>query len=170
MTWSRERLKFLLDHIESFIDTEWTEIRERAKNHVPQTGLTEIQHLGEPALVLDRLAPFFESGLRLKQSPDGWKVTDVLWRGSVFALTMDEQFAADRLVNTVTPLQVQRAPARQVLRELDLDFLAPGDDFQGYLVKPEPETSFILFSNLAEPWASEHLAQAHRLINKSFVY
>lgn len=168
------KIRFLLGHIGDFVDADWEEIRERAKHFSPQTGLGQIQSFenvtGQPAMVLDRLAPFFESGLLLNQSGDTWRVTDVLWRGSVFHLEQEEQISANALVTAFSPLQVKRAAADRILKTLNLDFLSPGSEAQGYFVKPAPETGYILISNLADPWASDHVAQAHRLINKSFVY
>lgn len=176
--WSLQRLKFLLAHVEDFVDTEWKEIRERAVNFAPQTGLDKIQDLVEPeprvrqpSHVLDRLTPFFDSGLMLAPDPRGrWKVTDVFWRGSVFHLDADEQSPADHLVRDITPLQVQKAPAPKILKSLGMEFLAPSPESEGYLLRPAPQLSYVLFSNLADPWARDHVAQAHRLINKAFVY
>jgi hypothetical protein len=174
MSWSLKKLRFLLGHIGDFVDSDWEEIRERAKHFSPQTGLSQIQNFenatGQPAIVLDRLAPFFESGLLLHKTSKDWAVTDVLWRGSVFHLQTDEQMSASSLITEFSPLQVKRAPADLILKTLDLDILSPGPDAQGYMLKPAPETGYILISNLADPWAADHVAQAHRLINKSFVY
>lgn len=178
MKWNLQRLQFLLGHIEDFIDSDWKDIRERAKNFSAQTGLETVKDLIEPApevrlpsFVLDRLTPFFESGLMLKSDDTvNWKVTDVFWRGSVFHLDTDEQSEAAHLMGNASPTQVQRAPAGKILSSLKMEFLAPNSDAQGYLLKPSPQVGYVLFSNLADPWARDHVSQAHRLINKAFVY
>jgi len=178
MTWNLQRLKFLLGHIEDFIDTDWKEIRERARSFAPQTGLEFIEDLVEPSpqvrqpqYVLDRLAPFFESGMMIRTEDTlNWNVTDVFWRGSVFHLDADERSDASELVQDLTPLQVQRAPAPKILSRLGMEFLAPGTDAQGYLLRPAPHLGYVLFSNLADPFARDHMIHAHRLINKAFVY
>lgn len=175
--WTLQRLKFLFAHVESFVDNDWREIRERAANFVPQTGLDQIEDLVEPAPqvqlpahVLDRLTPFFDSGLMLTAAGPRWKVTDVFWRGSVFHLEPDEQCFADQLAQEITPLQVQKAPALRILKSLQMEFLAPSPDSDGYLLRPAPQLSYVLFSNLAHPWARDHVSHAHRLINKAFVF
>jgi hypothetical protein len=176
--WSLQRLKFLFDHVGDFVDSDWREIRERATHFSPQTGLDQIEDLIEPAPqvrqplhVLDRLTPFFDAGMMLSSDDQGrWIVTDVFWRGSVFHLDPDEQTRADHLVREITPLQVQKAPAPKILKSLNMEFLAPSLESEGYLLRPAPRLSFVLFSNLASPWAHDHVAHAHRLINKAFVY
>lgn len=171
MKWSLQRLKFLLGHIEDFIDNDWEEVQKRAREFAPQTGLTGVTSLVEPPVggpeqVLERLTPFFESGLLLRD----WRVTDVFWRGSVFKLEPEEQASAAHLSFASSPMQVQRAPAGKILSSLKMDFLNPAAEAQGYLVQPTPQVGFVLFSNLADPWALEHVSEAHRLINKAFVY
>lgn len=170
--WNLQRLKFMLGHIEDFIETDWTDIRERAKDFSPQTGLASVNALVEtpaiasPEQVFERLTPFFDSGLLLRD----WKVTDVFWRGSVFHLDVSEQTAAPDLAFSSTPNQVSRAPAAKILTPLKMEFLIPTPEANGYLLQPAPAISYILFSNLADPWALEHVSETHRLINKAFVY
>lgn len=173
-----KKLKFFLGHIEDFIDADWKEIRERARHFTPQTGLEAVEKLLEPSpevrhpeYVLDRLAPFFDSGLMLRSaSAAKWTVTDVFWRGSVFHLDQDERADASHLAHDLTPTQVQRAPAQKILHPLQMEFLAPSLDAQGYLLRPAPHVGFVLISNLADPFARDHMIHAHRLINKAFVY
>ncbi len=171
MKWNLQRLKFLLAHVEDFIDNDWDEIRERAREFAPQTGLASVTSLVEqpfvgPEQVLERLTPFFDSGLMLRD----WQVTDVFWRGSVFHLEQAERASAEHLTFATAPTQVQRAPAAKILEPLNMDFLLPGAEAQGYLVRPTPHIGYVLFSNLADPWALDHVSEAHRLINKAFVY
>lgn len=171
MKWSLERLKFVLGHIEDFIDNDWEEVQRRARDFTPQTGLAAVTSLVDapvegPEQVLERLTPFFDSGLLLRD----WRVTDIFWRGSVFHLDVKEQAPAGHLALASTPLQVQRAPAEKILSSLKMEFLNPAPDSQGYLLQPTPQVSFVVFSNLADPWALEHVSEAHRLINKAFVY
>lgn len=171
MKWSLERLKFVLGHIEDFIDNDWEEVQKRARDFVPQTGLAAVTSLVEPPVagpeqILERLTPFFDSGLLLKD----WRVTDVFWRGSVFRLEPKEQTRAEHLAFSSTPMKVQRAPAEKILSSLRMEFLNPAPESSGYLLQPTPQVSFVLFSQLADPWALEHVSEAHRLVNKAFVY
>jgi hypothetical protein len=184
--WSLERVRFLLAHIESFVDDQDgdRELRERARAFVAQTGLEGIESLLEnepgdprlPLLLLQRLAPFFDAGLLLQRglsADDGdgnWWMTDLFWRGSTFHLELNDQVRANTLVPEITPLQVRRAPATKILSALNMDFLRTPGGSDGYLLRPAPGVCFVLFSDLAPPWAADHLAHAHRLINKSFLY
>lgn len=173
MAWRLDKLKFLLCHIEDFIDRDWQEIKERAQNFAPQTGLETIEDLVEPLaatkdplLVLDRLHPFFDSGLLLQD----WKVTDILWRGSVFHLDGQEQAPAVRLKNSSAPSKILSGSAKKILQPLGLEFLSQTPSAKGFLVKPTPDVAFVLFSDLADPWMEGHIRHAHRLINKAFIF
>jgi|GEM_PF-1319542 len=180
--WSLERVQFVLSHIEDFIDDESQEMRERAKNFVAQTGLEKVQALAgcdpqEPHLptqLLERLSPFFDSGVLLQRGvsseSDNWWVTDLFFRGNAFHLELKDQVKATEIVPKITPLQVHRAPAGKVLAALKLDFLSPSPDANAFLVRPTPSIAFLLVSNFPAPWTEDHVAQAHRLINKCFIY
>ncbi len=167
-------MKHILDHIENFIDDESAELRERAKNFVVQSGLDQVESLvaGDPQdkdiapRVLDRLSPFFEGGLLLQNG----KVTDLFWRGNVFHLGVKDQIAAQNILPEITPLQVHKTTAKKILSHLKLDFMVPKGDAEGYLLKPTPVVGFVLISTLAAPWTEDHVAHAHRLINKCFLY
>lgn len=173
MVWQIEKIKFLLSHIEGFIDRDLAEIRERAETFSAETGLEKIENLLEPATpdenplrVLDRLTPFFDGGLLLQD----WRVTDVLWKGTVFHLDASEQMNAETLKTDASPSQIVAGPAQGILKSLDLECLSPGPNARGFLVKPTPQVGFVLITDLAEPWIEDHIRHAHRLINKAFVY
>lgn len=178
--WSLERVKFLLSHIENFVEDG--DLRERALQFVSQTGLDKIESLLDgsptdpnlPMRILDRLAPFFEAGLLLKRAPsserESWWVTDLVWRGMVFHLELPDQVEAKGLVPELTPLQVHRAAAEKILSTLNLPFLLKNPQAQGYLLKPTPTVAFVFFTPLADHWAEGHLTEAQRLINKCFIY
>lgn len=180
--WSLERVQFMLSHIEDFIDDESQELRERAKNFVAQTDLDKVEDLVTcdptdlrlPVTLLERLTPFFDAGLLLQRGLSAengnWWVTDLFWRGNTFHLDLKDQVRASSLVPEITPLQAHRAPAKKVLSHLKLDFICPAGDADAFLVKPTPVISYVLINNIAAPWTSEHVTQAHRLINKCFIY
>lgn len=167
-------MKNIMEHIENFIDDETAELQERAKNFVVQSGLDKVESLvaGDPGSidlaprVLERLSPFFEGGLLIL---DG-KVTDLFWRGNVFHLGVKDQIAAGGILPELTPMQVHKAPAAKILAHLKLDFMVPKSEAEVYLLKPAPSVSYVLISGIAAPWASDHVAHAHRLINKCFIY
>jgi hypothetical protein len=51
-----------------------------------------------------------------------------------------------------------------------MSFLQTGPEAQGYLLRPTPSIAYVLVSRLAAPWAVDHIACAHKLVNKSFLY
>lgn len=180
--WSLERVQFMLSHLEDFIDDDSKEMRERAKNFVAQTDLEKVESLAGcdpqsphlPVQLLDRLTPFFDSGLLLQRGPSeenaNWWVTDLFWRGTAFHLELKDQVNATDTVPALTPLQVHRADAHKVLERLNLSFLSPSKEADAFLLRPTPSVSFVLISNIAAPWTTDHIAHAHRLINKCFIY
>lgn len=166
-------MKNFMDHIENFIDDEAKALEERAKNFVAQTGLDQVESLvTDPNAkdlaprILERLSPFFEGGLLIQNE----KVTDLFWRGNVFHLRTKDRIAAEGLVPEITATQVHKAPSTRILSSLGLDFMIPPDEADGFLIKPTPGTAYVLFSSIAAPWASDHVAHAHRLINKCFIF
>jgi hypothetical protein len=180
--WSLDRVQFLLAHIENFVEDESAELRERARAFSPQTGLESVERLvscspSDPKLallVMESLVPFFDAGFVLQRGPDpdaaNWWITDLFWRGNTFHLELKDQVRANALVPEITPLQVHRAPADKILSTSGMSFLAPGPESQGYLLRPTPSTAFVLLSRLAPPWALDHIACAHKLVNKCFIY
>lgn len=175
-------LSKLLSHIEDFIDDESAAIIERAKGFTAQGGLDKVEKLSDfhpqdpqlPVRVLERLTPFFDSGLLLQRglSPEtaNWWITDVFWKGNTFHLDLKDQVRANHMVPEITPLQVHRASALKLLQHLKMDFLCPSPDADGFLLKPTPTCAFVLFSNKAAPWTIDHITHAHRLLNKCFIY
>src|SRR6185503_4317594 len=101
--WSLDRIRFLLGHIEGFIDDEQKDIHQRAGHFTPADGLDKIEKLVDgdltgvdvPARVLERLAVFFEAGLLIQRSPnvdsENWWVTDLFWRGTMFHVDLKDQ-------------------------------------------------------------------------------
>ncbi len=179
--WSLERVQFVLNHLEDFIDDEEKELRERARNFVAETGLDKIQALSNlepqhpalPVRVLERLSAFYDAGLLLQRGltdEANWWVTDLCWRGNTFHLELKDQIRATGFIPEITPMQVQRAPAAKLLPLLNLNWLSSAGEASGFLVKPTPTVSYLLISNLAAPWLEDHLAQTHRLINKAFLF
>lgn len=179
--WSLERVQFVLNHLEDFIDDEEKELRERAKNFVAESGLEKIESLSSldphhPDLsvqVLERLSAFFDSGMLLQRgSTDeaNWWVTDLFWRGNTFHLDLKDQIRATDFVPEITPMQVHRALAAKLLPLLKVKFLNSSPDAESFLVKPTPTVALMLVSNLGAPWLEDHIGHAHRLINKAFLY
>jgi hypothetical protein len=182
--WSLERVKFLLSHVEGFIEDDDHELRvsERAKAFVSASGLESIEKLVEaepsdPHLqgrVLERLVPFFEAGLLLQRGPAqenaNWWATDLFWRGSLFHLELKDQVQANRLVPELSPLRVNKASANKTLQLLNLQFMSPGPEADAYLIKPTPTLAYVLVSRLAAPWSVDHISHVQRLINKCFIY
>lgn len=180
--WSLERLKFMLAHIEGFIDDENREIKTRAKEFVAAGDLDKIQKLLEsdpsdvqlPHRVLERLSAFFDAGLLLQRGPSqekaSWWVTDLFWRGNIFHLELGDQVQANKLVPEVPPLQVSRMPAVKMLESLNLKFLSTAPDADAFLLKPTPSLAYVLISNLGAPWSADHIAHTQRLVNKAFIY
>ena len=179
--WSLDRVQFMLNHIGDFIDDEEKELRERARNFVPQTGLDKIESLGlgdpmDPALpvrMLERLAPFFDAGLLLQRGlneESNWWATDLFLRGNTFHLEVKDQARATGMLPELTPAQVQRTPAQPLLNRLNMSFLSPASDAQSFLFKPTENVAYLLVTNVAAPWLEDHVKEAHRLINKSFLY
>lgn len=175
-------LSKLLAHIEDFIDDESAGIMERAKGFTAQSGLDKVENLSDfdpqdphlPMRLLERLSPFFDSGLLLQRglSPESanWWITDVFWKGTAFHLDLKDQVRANHMVPEITPLQVHRAPAKKLLQHIKMDFLCPSAEADGFLLKPTPTCAYVLFSNMAAPWTIDHITHAHRLINKCFIY
>lgn len=180
--WSLQRVQLLLSHIETFIDDESEELRQRAKQFRGQTGLDKIERLIEadpsdpdlPLRLIERLAVFFDAGILIQRgfSPEdgNWWVTDLFWRGNTFHLDLNDQVRANALIPDLTPLQVNKAQAKSILKSISMEFLAPSDDTQAYLLKPTPGVALLLLSDLPAPWAVDHIAHAHKLINRSFIF
>ena len=123
---------------EDFVDDDLHELRERARAFVPAGDLDKVSDLvagapGDPALpaaIFGKLAAFFNGGVLLQRGllPEdtNWWVTDIFWRGSAFHLELVDQIRANSVLTELTPLQVHRAPASQVLNKLKLSFLSHG--------------------------------------------
>ncbi len=180
--WSLERIQFLFNHIEGFIEDENKDLRERARQFVLNTELNQVNSLVDvhpsdprlPSLVLQSLSGYFESGLLLQRSPaqdtSHWWATDIFCKGNAFHLELQDQVRASQIVPEMTPLQVHRAPAKPLLEKLKVQFLLPGTSADAYLLRPTPNLAYLLVTNLAPPWSVDHLAHTQRLVNKCFIY
>lgn len=195
--WSLESVQFLLSHIENFVEDagsnaktqDLNEAKIRARDFSISTGLDKIERLIEvdplaeessvesetlPLLALNRLSAFFDSGLLLRrglsEDVENWWVTDLFWRGNIFHLELKDQVRANPLVPEITPLQVHRADAKLALKQIQLDFMLTPDEANAYILRPTPAIAFVLISHLAPPFAVDHIAHAHRLVNKCFLY
>jgi hypothetical protein len=180
--WSLEKVQFIFEHVEDFIENDTKEIREAAKSFEARRDLDGVQSLveGDPShprmaqMVFERLSLYFDVGLLIQKGPGGenanWWVTDCLWKGNVFHLEMKDQIAAAAVIPEMTPLQVHRADAKKVFKALGLEFFLKDIDGEAYLVRPTPHTAYLLVSQLPKPWSASHLETAHRLINKSFIF
>ena len=60
--------------------------------------------------------------------------------------------------------------AIRALGEIKMDFLATCREATAYLLRPTPSISFVVISNMAAPFAVDHVAHAHRLVNKCFLF
>ena len=173
-------MNFLLAHIQDFINDEAAALKQQTENFVVEGGLDKIEKLIEadpgdpnlPARVFERISAFFDSGLMMQKTNAraGWHVTDVFWRGKVFHLDSEEQVTVERLIPQVAPLQVHRANALKTLGQVNLQFLAPSSESDAYLFRPTPSVAYVLISNLAAPWSADHIENAHRLVNKCFIF
>ena len=165
----------------NLLDDENESLKTRAKTFTEQVGLEKVDHLCTvdpfdpelPVHLLERLAPFFISGMLLRKNErgsPGWWVSDVIWRGIVFHLEGKDRMNASTLVPEITPLQIHKAPGAKILAHLKLEFLNLPPELDGFLIKPVPQVAYVLFSGLGTPWVAEHLKNAHRLVNQSFIY
>lgn len=182
--WSLERVRFVLSHLEGFVEDDTKEMRERARNFIQSTDLENVDSLVGvdfepsdsrlPSQLLAGLSHFYESGLLLQQGPSQeasrWWVTDVFCRGNTFHLDLQDQILAAQIVPDMTPLQVHRRSAQPLLEKLNLKFLLPSTHAEAFLLRPTPSIAYLLITNLAPPWSADHLIQTQRLVNKCFLY
>ena len=180
--WSLDGVKYLLGHLEDFIDNDVRVIQNRARTFTPTTGLEDVLKLvdGEPGdvrmpgRVFEGLSQHYDCGLMLQRDratdAEDWLVTDIFWRGSLFHLEAKDLIPASKIIPKITPLQVHRAQASKILNAIHLQFLAGDNDAAAYLLKPMPALAYVLISDLAHVWSADHLAETHRLVNKCFIY
>jgi hypothetical protein len=180
--WSVGRVGFVMGHLESFVERaeDDDELRERLRTFTPQSDLDHVERItladpsdpALPELVLERLAPFFESGVLIQRGleNDAWAVTDVFGRGTTFHLAHDEQVVASRVVPEIGPLDVRKAPADPVLRAIEFECLLPAKDATAYLFRPMPDVCLVLISRLGPVFAVSHVEAARKLVSDSFLY
>lgn len=180
--WSFLQVKSLLEHVDDLIESESGQLREAAKEFQALGDLSSIENLVDgdpnnprlPQILFQRLSAYFDVGLLLQRAPgaesSNWWVTDCMWKGIVFHLDLKEQISAVKIVPEISPLQVQKAEALKVMEALDLGFFLNGMDGEAYIIKPTPHLSYLLISQLPQPWSHDHLTAAQKLINKCFIY
>lgn len=180
--WSLEKVRFILEHVEDFIESESTQLREAAQSFEAQTDLNTVESLFDgdpnnprlPQILFQRLSAYFDVGLLLQRSPgpenSNWFATDCMWKGIVFHLELKDQIQATQIVPELTPLQVQKADAKKVMDSLRLGFFIKDVKGDAYLIKPTPHVAYLLISQLPNPWSMQHLEKARILINKCFIY
>ncbi len=171
----------LKGYLEGFIGDEAKALRQRAEGFAPLT-LDGVRSLVEsdpsdpklPSQVLEALTPFFECGVLLQKSPatgtNHWWGTDLFWRGNTLHLAIEDQVKAHGLIPDMTPMQVHKTPAVKILTAMNLSYLAPSADSDGYLLRPTPLAAYLLITTQGAPWSVDHLSLAQKLINKCFLY
>jgi hypothetical protein len=178
-TWSLAKLEFVLSRVEGLIEEDESAAMKRSlREFEVQTGLGQMKALyeGDPndpnltMRVLERLTPFYETGFMFQKSEETWLMTDFFWRGQLFHLTEEDLVAANKLIGDVTPLQVAKTDAKQVLKQLNLEFVRIPKTAQAYLFKPTEKTAYILISDLPDLWSEDHVGQTKDLLNKSFIF
>lgn len=179
--WSLDKVKFLMNHIEDFVD-------ENGSHQVSRTAKefqvsTEIENLGEllvseeetreaPLKVLERLVPYYEFGFLAQRSMsyenDSWWITDFFWKGNLFRLTLEDQVEAKDFVPAMNPLGIQKGKAPLFLKGLNLDFIECPKEAEVFVLRPTANTAYFLATNLPKPWIEDHLEETKKLVNKAF--
>ncbi len=179
--WSLEKVKFLMSHIEDFVDENGShQVSRTAKEFQARTDLDQLaktivsepENREAPLKVLERLIPFYEFGFLAQKSvssedPDWW-VTDLFWKGSLFRLSLEDQLEVQKFVPTISPLEVKRGKATLFLKGLDLDFIECPDDAEVFVLRPTSNTAYFLATNLPKPWIQSHLEETRKVVNKAF--
>ena len=131
--WSLDKVKFLMSHIEDFVDENGSHQVSRtakefqASSDIENLGkllISEAENREAPLKVLDRLIPFYEFGFLAQKSISientNWWITDFFWKGNLFRLTLEDQVEVQKFVPAITPLEVRKGKAPLFLKGLDL--------------------------------------------------
>jgi len=179
--WSLDKIKFLMDHIEDFVDENGShQISRTAQSFevrsdihaVSDLSLSEPDNLEAPLKVLERLVPYYEFGFLAQKSysedEEKWWITNFFWKGNLFHLKVEDQLEAQSFVPLITPLEIRKGKAPLFLKGLDLDFIECPKDSDVYVLRPTSSTTYFLATNLPEPWVESHLEGTRKLVNKAF--
>lgn len=179
--WSLDKIKFLMSHIEDFVDENGSHQVSRtarefqASSEISQVGtlmMSEPENREAPLKVLERLLPYYEFGFLAQKSINienpRWWITDFFWKGNLFRLTLEDQIEVRKFIPSMTPLQVKKGKASLFLHGLNLDFIECQDETEVFVIRPTSQTAFLLASDLPAPWKEEHLEETKRLVNKAF--
>lgn len=179
--WSLEKVKFLMSHIEDFVDENGSHQVSRtaqefqASTDIAQIGpllVSEPENLEAPLKVLERLIPYYEFGFlgqkSVSEENNNWWITDFFWKGNLFRLRLEDQLEVQDFVPAITPLEVKKGKAPLFLKGLDLDFIDCPKDSEVFVLRPTANTAYFLATNLPAPWIETHLEETRHVINKAF--
>lgn len=181
--WSLEKIKFLMSHIEDFIDEDGShQVSRTAKEFEPQSDISSLSSLSmseqdtlqTPNRVLERLVPFYEFGFLAQKSTSSessnWWITDFFWRGNMFRLRLEDQIEVQKFIPPISPLEVKRGQTSLFLKGLKLDFMECQDDSEIFALRPTSHATYFLSSDLPKPWSISHLEETRKLVTKAFNY
>ncbi len=141
-----------------------------SKPFAPQTDLSQIETLGfglpaelrERAVMLfSRLAPYFESGLLFHQQSEQWKAICGFDRGDYFPLKGVEIEIPFRFPE-MSLVEVRKVNSPEIFSQLiDLQILR-SERGQALIFKPQPQFTFMVTSNLGDPWLKPHVERIQK--------
>jgi hypothetical protein len=179
--WSLDKVKFLMSHIEDFVDEEGSHLVSRtAKDFqassdiqaLSELSLSEPETREAPFKVLERLVPYYEFGFLAQKSisveNSTWWITNFFWKGNIFRLALEDQLEAQKFVPPLTPLEMRKGRAPLFLKGLNLDFIECPEESEIFALRPTSHTTYFLATNLPAPWLETHLEETRKLINKAF--
>jgi hypothetical protein len=179
--WSLDKVKFLMSHIEDFVDEDGSQaVRRVAQDfqassdiaNLSQLALSEPETREAPFRVLERLIPYYEFGFLSQKSISvenpTWWITHFFWRGNLFHLTLEDQLEVQKYIPSITPLEVRKGKAPLFLKGLNLDFIECPKESEIFVLRPTSHTAYFLATNLPAPWLETHLEETRKLVNKAF--
>ena len=179
--WSLEKIKFLMDHVEDFVDDNGShQVRRTAKEFEASSQIEAQSELTvsepdshqTPNRVLERLVPYYEFGFLAQKSysedEEKWWITEFLWKGNLFKLRVEDQIEVQDFIPSISPMEIRRGKAPLFLKGLNLEFIECPKESDVFVLRPSFSAAYFLASNLPEPWIESHLENTRKLINKSF--
>lgn len=179
--WSLEKIKFLMSHIEDFIDDDGShQVSRTAKSFETESDISRLSSLmvseGDslqtPLVVLERLTPFYEFGFLAQKSTSSessnWWITDFFWRGNIFRLRLEDQIEVQSFVPPISPLEVNRGKTSLFLKAINLSFIDCQKDSEIFALRPTSQTAYFLSSDLPSPWSVSHLEETRKMVTKAF--